>query len=36
VAEGVRRYAKRYPSLPPNLPGIVVIEILVDRVLGQH
>ncbi|MHA6758323.1 pyridoxamine 5'-phosphate oxidase family protein [Streptacidiphilus sp. PAMC 29251] len=34
VAEGVRRYAKRYWSSPPALPGMVVIEIEVDRVLG--
>jgi PPOX class probable F420-dependent enzyme len=36
VAEGVRRYIQRYQSPPPDLPGMVVIEIQVDRVLGQH
>ncbi|MGV9568339.1 pyridoxamine 5'-phosphate oxidase family protein [Streptomyces nigra] len=34
VQEGVRRYAKRYWSSPPEPPGLVVIEIDVDRVLG--
>lgn len=34
VAEGVRRYAKRYWSPPPPFPGMVVIEITVDRYLG--
>ncbi|WP_327257934.1 pyridoxamine 5'-phosphate oxidase family protein [Streptomyces sp. NBC_01244] len=33
VAEGVKRYARRYWSAPPNPPGRVVIEIEVDRVL---
>ncbi|MET9857188.1 TIGR03618 family F420-dependent PPOX class oxidoreductase [Streptomyces sp. NPDC006450] len=33
VAEGAKRYAKRYWSAPPNPPGRVVIEIEVDRVL---
>lgn len=33
VAEGVRRYAKRYWSPPPEPPDRVVIEIAVDRVL---
>lgn len=36
VAEGVRRYAKRYWSPPPALPGMVVIEIAVDRVMGLN
>jgi PPOX class probable F420-dependent enzyme len=34
IAEGVRRYAARYWSPPPNPPGRVVIEIDVDRVLS--
>ncbi|MCG5218006.1 PPOX class F420-dependent oxidoreductase [Streptosporangium sp. KLBMP 9127] len=33
VAEGVRRYARRYASPPPEPPGRVVIQIAVDRVL---
>lgn len=33
VAEGVRRYAERYGSPPPDPPGRVVIEIAVDRVM---
>jgi F420H(2)-dependent biliverdin reductase len=32
VDEGVRRYAERYGSPPPEPPGRVVIEIAVDRV----
>ncbi|WP_331767691.1 TIGR03618 family F420-dependent PPOX class oxidoreductase [Embleya sp. NBC_00896] len=36
VDEGVRRYADRYGSPPPDPPGRVVIEIAVDRVLGLH
>ncbi|MDI3423694.1 pyridoxamine 5'-phosphate oxidase family protein [Streptomyces luteolus] len=36
VAEGVRRYAKRYFSPPPNPPGRVVLEIAVDRVLSLN
>lgn len=36
VAEGVRRYAERYRSAPPNPPGRVVIEIEVDRVLALN
>jgi PPOX class probable F420-dependent enzyme len=36
VAEGVRRYAARYCSPPPNPPGLVVIEIAVDRIMGNH
>ncbi|MCU1682203.1 MAG: pyridoxamine 5-phosphate oxidase [Amycolatopsis sp.] len=36
VAEGARRYTERYQSPPPDLLGLVVIEIQVDRVLGQH
>jgi PPOX class probable F420-dependent enzyme len=34
VQEGIRRYAKRYWTPPPEPPGLVVIEIQVDRVLG--
>ncbi|EDY55981.1 MULTISPECIES: PPOX class F420-dependent oxidoreductase [Streptomyces] len=34
VQEGVRRYAKRYWSSPPEPPGLVVIEIQVDKVMG--
>jgi F420H(2)-dependent biliverdin reductase len=36
VAEGVRRYAERYWSEPPNPPGRVVVEITVDRVLSLN
>ncbi|MEU6406801.1 pyridoxamine 5'-phosphate oxidase family protein [Streptomyces sp. NPDC046985] len=36
TAEGVRRYAERYRSAPPNPPGRVVIEIEVDRVLSLN
>lgn len=35
VTEGARRYARRYWSRPPSPPGLVVIEVAVDRVLGQ-
>ena len=34
VQEGVRRYVKLYWSPPPEPPGLVVIEIQVDRVMG--
>lgn len=34
VAEGTRRYMRRYHSPPPPVPGMVVIEIAVDRVMG--
>ncbi|MEV6574797.1 PPOX class F420-dependent oxidoreductase [Streptomyces sp. NPDC051577] len=34
VAEGVRRYTERYWSAPPQPPGLAVVEIRVDRVLG--
>ena len=34
VAEGIRRYAQRYTAPPPNFPGLVVIEIAVNRVMG--
>ncbi|WP_067481859.1 pyridoxamine 5'-phosphate oxidase family protein [Actinomadura hibisca] len=34
VREGARHYAKRYWSPPPQPPGLVVIEIEVDRVMG--
>jgi PPOX class probable F420-dependent enzyme len=36
VAEGVRRYARRYQSPPPNPPGRVVIEIAMDRVTSLN
>jgi F420H(2)-dependent biliverdin reductase len=36
VAEGIRWYMKRYGSSPPNLPGLVVIEIAAERVMGQY
>ena len=36
VLEGARRYAKRYWSPPPDPPGLVVVEIQVDRVLGLY
>jgi len=36
VAEGVHRYRQRYSSPPPNPPGLVVIEIAVDRVLSLN
>ncbi|MDJ0466269.1 TIGR03618 family F420-dependent PPOX class oxidoreductase [Streptomyces sp. H27-C3] len=36
VQEGIRRYANRYWSMPPDLPGMVVIEIAVDRVMGIY
>ncbi|MFG2382430.1 pyridoxamine 5'-phosphate oxidase family protein [Streptomyces avermitilis] len=32
VAEGVRRYSARYGTPPPAPPGLVVIEIAVDRI----
>ncbi|GAA4640273.1 F420-dependent biliverdin reductase [Actinoallomurus vinaceus] len=34
LAEGIRRYAGRYGTPPPAPPGLVVIEIAVDRVMG--
>ncbi|WP_284734237.1 hypothetical protein [Actinomadura sp. NEAU-AAG7] len=34
VLEGTWRYAERYRSPPPEPPGLVVIEIEVDRVMG--
>lgn len=34
VAEGVRRYTKRYWSPPPAFPGMVVIEIAVESAMG--
>ncbi|MEU9857933.1 TIGR03618 family F420-dependent PPOX class oxidoreductase [Streptomyces sp. NPDC047974] len=34
LQEGVRRYTRRYWSPPPQPPGLAVIEIAVDRVLG--
>ncbi|CAM5488176.1 Nitrilase OS=Streptomyces alboniger OX=132473 GN=CP975_18510 PE=4 SV=1 [Streptomyces alboniger] len=33
LAEAVRRYTVRYRATPPAPPGLVVIEIAVDRVL---
>ncbi|MGW7367049.1 pyridoxamine 5'-phosphate oxidase family protein [Streptomyces sp. NPDC054841] len=36
VREGVRRYAKRYWSPPPEPPGLVVIEVAVERVMGLY
>ena len=36
VAEGVRRYTRRYLSAPPNPPGRVVVEITVDRVVSLN
>lgn len=36
VAEGVRLYARRYQSPPPDPPGRVVIEIAVDRVMNLN
>lgn len=32
VAEGARRYTARYGAPPPAPPGLVVIEITVDRI----
>lgn len=32
LAEGARRYTARYGTPPPARPGLVVIEIAVDRV----
>ncbi|MGF6885377.1 PPOX class probable F420-dependent enzyme [Nocardia sp. GAS34] len=34
IAEGVRRYTSRYSSPPPSPPGLVVIEVAVDRVIS--
>ncbi|MEV0234989.1 TIGR03618 family F420-dependent PPOX class oxidoreductase [Nonomuraea sp. NPDC050786] len=36
VAEGVRRYTRRYSSPPPSPPGRVVVEIAVDRVMNLN
>ncbi|GAA4223838.1 PPOX class probable F420-dependent enzyme [Streptosporangium album] len=36
MAEGVRRYTRRYSSPPPDPPGRVVIEIAVDRVMNLN
>ncbi|WP_304452800.1 pyridoxamine 5'-phosphate oxidase family protein [Nocardiopsis sp. YSL2] len=36
VAEGARRYAKRYRSPPPGFSGLVVIEIAIDRTMGLY
>lgn len=34
VTEGVRLYSKRFSSPPPQPPGLAVVEIRIDRVLG--
>ncbi|MEU9168984.1 pyridoxamine 5'-phosphate oxidase family protein [Streptomyces sp. NPDC048420] len=34
LREGIRRYTRRYWAPPPQPPGLAVIEITVDRVLG--
>jgi F420H(2)-dependent biliverdin reductase len=34
VAEGKRRYVQRYLAPPPAVPGMVVIEMTVDHVMG--
>jgi PPOX class probable F420-dependent enzyme len=36
VVEGIGRYAARYGSRPPHPPGLVVIEVSVDRVMGLY
>lgn len=36
LAEGVRRYARRYQSAPPEPPERVVIEIAVDRQMSLN
>jgi PPOX class probable F420-dependent enzyme len=36
VADGARRYERRYGSPPPDPPGRVVIEIAVDRVMSLN
>jgi F420H(2)-dependent biliverdin reductase len=36
VTEGARHYARRYGSPPPARPGLVVVEIVVDRVLSLN
>ncbi|MEU6219583.1 TIGR03618 family F420-dependent PPOX class oxidoreductase [Streptomyces sp. NPDC047022] len=36
VVEGIRRYAKRYWSQPPQPPGLAVIEISVERAMGLY
>ncbi|KQC35787.1 pyridoxamine 5'-phosphate oxidase family protein [Frankia sp. ACN1ag] len=36
VAAGVRAYTRRYRSRPPDLPGLIVIEIAVDRAMGLY
>jgi PPOX class probable F420-dependent enzyme len=33
IAEGARRYERRYQTPPPAPPDLVVIEIAIDRVL---
>lgn len=36
LKEGIRRYTMRYWSPPPQPPGLAVIEIAVDRVMGLY
>jgi F420H(2)-dependent biliverdin reductase len=36
VAEGARRYLRRYNFLPPRPPGLVVVEIAVDLVMSLN
>ncbi|WP_434587290.1 pyridoxamine 5'-phosphate oxidase family protein [Streptomyces sp. A5-4] len=36
LAEAIRRYTARYRAAPPALPGLVVIEIAVDRLLSLN
>ncbi|MBD0707896.1 MULTISPECIES: pyridoxamine 5'-phosphate oxidase family protein [unclassified Streptomyces] len=36
VGEGIRRYTERYWSPPPRFPGLAVVEIVVERVMGLY
>ncbi|GAA2938124.1 MULTISPECIES: pyridoxamine 5'-phosphate oxidase family protein [Streptomyces] len=36
VSEAVRRYTLRYRAAPPAPPDLVVVEIVVDRLLGLN
>ncbi|MEV0741819.1 TIGR03618 family F420-dependent PPOX class oxidoreductase [Streptomyces sp. NPDC050549] len=36
LKEGIRRYTARYWSPPPQPPGLAVIEIAVDHVMGLY
>jgi len=36
LAAGIQLYTKRYWTPPPTPPGLAVIEIAVDRVLGLY